>query len=236
MYTVTREPITDSDRDSLARSYKPTGETAWLPLGIAVGSLLVALSCFIYVANAASRGVGPILAVVCLVCCSAACAIALWKLFRWFAERGWRSGDRRRYDLWRETRVVEVVHFQADAAWRIPEDEFDPIDDQLGVLYRVGSDAFVIAPLNECSTAGSESRVPAEVRVRRTAAPLSAQLSGFEAAGPDTLPLQDNLQESASLEWVERLYEKYSAGGALRRHELPEKWRAMVRQTPDGKE
>jgi len=228
MYAVTREPMTDSDRESLDCSHAPENQIVWLPLGVATAGLLISVSCAAYVPATATMYVRLPIMIGIYVFGMAVLVCVLWNVRAWLADRCQRAEDQERYEVVRQTNTVEVILFRADAAWRIPEDEFDTIDDRLGVLYRVGSDAFVTTPLYESSLPGSEARVPAEVSMRRTPAPALAQLTEFVAIGTETLPLLEQLEQSVSIEWAREFEGKYAAGGMLRRSELPEQWRAIV--------
>ncbi|MBN8596362.1 MAG: hypothetical protein J0L78_01685 [Planctomycetes bacterium] len=127
--------------------------------------------------------------------------------------------------------TIEVVHFRSHAAWRIPEDPFDGDDDRLGVLYKLGEDAFVMTPLYEFSMPDSGARVPAEVRMRRTPSPESVQLTEFEPLGSETLELRDELAhwEELSPTWADDLREIASVGGMLQMKDLPAIWHPVVR-------
>lgn len=160
----------------------------------------------------------------------AACAFASWKLLVWFSERHYRAGLREIYQLLMQTRSVEIVHFRADAAWRVPEDPFDNDDDRLGVLYRIGGNDFVFTPLYEFSLPESNAHVPAEVRMRRTPPPNPQQLTEFEPVSGEMLPLRDELAhfEGLSPAWADDLHGLAVVGGKLQLHELPKSWQAIV--------
>lgn len=228
MYAVTREPMTDADRKVVARSGAPSHQTVWLPLGVASSGLMIMVVCAAYTPTAAGPYIQLPVTIGIYAFGMAVLVCAWWNLRAWFADRSQRARNRKRYEILCKNIEVEVVHFRAEAAWRIPPDAFGDLDDKLGVLYRIDSDAFVTTPLYEFSLPGSGARVPAEVSMRRTPAPTLAQLTEFVAIGTETLPLLEQLERSASMDWALEMSEKYEAGGVLRRNELPEDWRAVV--------
>lgn len=230
MYAVTREPMTDSDRESVAQSYAPRDETAWLALGVAACGLIAAVICGVYVARTVPGDFRVIVATGVFVLGIVVCAFASWKLLVWFSDRHYRVGVRDRYQLLMQTRTIEVIHFRADAAWEVPEDPFDNDDDRLGVLYRLGSDAFAFTPLYEFSLPDAEARVAAEVRMRRTPPPNPQQLTEFVAVNSETLPLRDELAHFEGLPpgWADDLRELAAVGGKLKLSDLPTSWQSIV--------
>ncbi|MBN8596363.1 MAG: hypothetical protein J0L78_01690 [Planctomycetes bacterium] len=94
MYSVTREPMTESDRESLRRSYGPKGETIWLRLGCAVGGALTAAACGSQVVSATGRSMWDLMVLVVFVVSVCVTVFALWTLMTWFGDRHLREAIR----------------------------------------------------------------------------------------------------------------------------------------------
>lgn len=222
--------MTESDRETLARSRGANEESVWLPIAFAFTGFISGASSGGYIVSSKVQDIRMAFAIGGFVAGISLLVFGLFKLFSRLQMSRATDVDRDRHERLLGLREVEVVRFRADAAWRIPEDPCDDIDDQLNVVYRIGSDTFVMAPLYEYSLPGSGARVPSEAWVRRTPPPYLQPLTEFVPVGSGTLPLSEDLGdlESLSMEWANDSHETATAGGKLQLKDLPVSWRPIV--------